>query len=706
VATRVKGSRKRESRRAAGSSLAGLSARFLNRELSWLDFDGRVLDLASDPGLPLLERVRLCAIVSSNLDEFFAVRMARLEAQVAGSSTQMSPDGLSTAQTLAEARQKVLTLQGAQDLLWLDDLRPSLELEGIRIISIDQCGSRELRSLRKQFEREIQPLLTPIAVGPAAPFPNIPGLMLNIGLIADGELDKKPRFLRVNVPPDVPRFIDVGGRGAKVAVEDAVLHYLSELVGGRDISTSAVFRITRDANFSMADDPDDLLEALETQLLRRRFGSIVRLETSGEAAPELVSMLQEELGLEWRQLYARKAPLGLDGLTELTKTRAPKLKNSSWRPVTRRGLAERDPAQMLARIKRRDILVHHPYDAFDSSVQAFVSAVSDPKVVALKATVYRTGDPSPTLASLVKAAKEDKQAVALVEVKARFDERFNISSARALERAGVDVVYGVPDLKVHAKLALLIRQERGVARRYVHIGTGNYHASNASKYEDLSLFTADEEISADVAEVFNAVTGLRQPPFFHKLLVGPWFLRQGLMYEIERVIAAARGGEPARIRIKVNALADPEITEALYSASSAGVTIELITRGICTLRPGVPGLSDRITVRSVLGRFLEHSRIFSFQTGDRTTTWIGSADLMSRNLDSRIEVLAPIEDARLRAEIDAILDALLADTRSSWDLDGEGTWHRTKSGSGESARSAQEKLMAQAVKRTAKRSRR
>jgi len=706
VATRVKGSRKRESPRAAGASLTGLSARFLNRELSWLDFDGRVLALAGDPELPLLERVRLCGIVSSNLDEFFAVRMARLETQVAGSSALTSPDGFSPAQSLAHARQKVLTLEVAQDLLWLEDLRPSLEHEGIRIISIDECGPRELRSLRKQFEREIQPLLTPIAVGPAAPFPNIPGLMLNIGLIADGELDKKQRFLRVNVPPDVPRFIDAGGRGAKVAVEDAILHYLSEVVGGRDVSASAVFRITRDANFSIADDPDDLLEALEKQLLRRRFGPIVRLETSGDATPEIVSMLQEELGLRGSQLYARNAPLGLDGLAELTKTRAPKLKNSSWKPVTRRGLAERDPAQMLARIKRRDILVHHPYDAFDSSVQAFVSAVTDPKVVALKATVYRTGDPSPTLASLVRAAKEDKQAVALVEVKARFDERFNIGSARALERAGVDVVYGVPDLKVHAKLALLIRQERGGARRYVHIGTGNYHASNASNYEDLSLFTADEEISADVAEVFNAVTGLRQPLSFHKLLVGPWFLREGLMYEIERVVAAARGGEPARIRIKVNALADPEITEALYSASSAGVTIELITRGICTLRPGVPGLSDRITVRSVLGRFLEHSRIFSFQTGERTTTWIGSADLMPRNLDSRIEVLVPVEDARLRAEIDAILEALLADTRSSWDLDSEGTWHRTKSRPGESARSAQEKLMAQAVKRTAKRSKR
>jgi polyphosphate kinase len=703
VATRPKESRQREVERAAPSSLARLRTRFLNRELSWLDFDGRVLDLAADPGLPLLERVRLCGIVSSNLDEFFAVRMARLEAEIAGTSPRKSPDGISPAQTLAQARDKVVALEGVQDSLWLESLRPSLEREGIRLISIDECGSRELRSLRKQFEREIHPLLTPIAVGPAAPFPNIPGLMLNIGLIADGELEKKWQFLRVNVPADIPRFIDVGGRGAKVAVEDAILHFLSEVAGRREISASAVFRITRDANFSIADDPDDLLEALETQLLRRRFGSVVRLETSSEAAPELVSMLRDELGLEARQVYSRKAPLGLSGLIELTEAGAPELKNASWRPVTRRALAERNPARMLARIKRRDILVHHPYDAFDSSVQAFVSAVSDPKVVALKATVYRTGDPSPTLASLVKAAKAHKQAVALVEVKARFDEQCNIGSARALERAGVDVVYGVPDLKVHAKLALLIRRERGGVRRYVHIGTGNYHASNASNYEDLSLFTADEEIAADVAEVFNAVTALRQPAFFHKLLVGPWFLREGLLYEIERVIGAALGGEPARIRIKVNALADPGITDALYSASSAGVTVELITRGICTLRPGVPGLSDRITVRSVLGRFLEHSRIFSFQTGDRTTTWIGSADLMPRNLDSRIEVLVPVEDARLRAEIDAILDALLADSRSSWDLDSEGHWHRTKSGSGDLPRSAQEKLMAKAAKRRTKR---
>ncbi len=577
-----------------------------------------------------------------------------------------------------------------------------MSTEGIRIVSVEECGSRELRSLRKQFERQIRPVLTPIAVGPAAPFPSIPALALNIGLIVENDLGEGLHFVRVNIPDDLPRFVEVGGSGVRVALEDAILHFLPEVVGGSRIVARTIFRITRDADLSIANDADDLLEAVETQLLRRRFGFVVRLETSVATEPELVAVLTEALGIQARQVYERRAPLGLARLMELTAIDETKLKNASWHPVTRRALADRDAAGVLARIRRRDILVHHPYDAFDSSVQAFVSAARDPKVVALKATVYRTGDPSPTLASLVEAAGEDKQAVALVELKARFDERRNIGSARALERAGVDVVYGVPDLKVHAKMALLIRREHGGVRRYVHIGTGNYHASNASNYEDLSLFTADEQIAADVAEVFNAVTGLTRPAFFHKLLVGPWFLRDGLLYEIERVINAASGGEPARIRIKVNSLTDVGIIDALYAASSAGVTIELITRGICALRPAVAGLSDRITVRSVLGRFLEHSRIFSFQTGDGTTTWIGSADLMARNLDGRIEVLVPVEDARLRAEIDAIFDALLADTRCSWTLDGEGAWHRTAEPGGRGL-SAQETMMARAAKRGSKR---
>jgi polyphosphate kinase len=371
--------------------------------------------------------------------------------------------------------------------------------------------------------------------------------------------------------------------------------------------------------------------------------------------------------------------------------------------VTRRPFSNRRPTALLAQIRRRDILVHHPYDSFDASVGAFVAAARDPKVGALKATVYRTDDSSPTLASLVETAEEDKQAVCLVELNARFDERRNIEWSRALERAGVDVVYGAPDLKVHAKLALLLRRERGGIRRYAHIGTGNYHSSNASNYEDLGLFTADHEVAADVAEVFNAITARLQPTVFRKLLVGPWFLREGVLHEIGRVANAAEIGETARIRLKVNALVDPEVVDALYAASSAGATVEIVARGMCVLRPGVPELSDRITVRSVLGRFLEHSRILSFQVGDRTSTWIGSADLMPRNLDRRVEVLVPIEDAQLRADISAVLEALLLDTRFSWELDADGRWTRTPAIPGAKRISAQELLMSRAERRAKKR---
>jgi polyphosphate kinase len=357
---------------------------------------------------------------------------------------------------------------------------------------------------------------------------------------------------------------------------------------------------------------------------------------------------------------------------------------------------------LLAKIRRRDLLAHHPYDAYDTSVERFVAASEDAKVAALKATVYRTGNPSRTLASLVEAADEGKHAVCLVELMARFDERQNIEWSRALDRAGVHVVYGAPDLKIHAKLCLLVRRERDGLRGYVHIGSGNYHASNASAYEDLSLFTADEDIAADVVDVFNAVTGHTRPTVFRKLLVAPWFLRDGLLHEIDRVAQAAAAGEVARIRLKVNALVDPEIVDALYAASAAGATVEAITRGICVLRPGVPGLSDRITVRSVLGPFLEHSRVLSFQAGDRVATWIGSADLMPRNLDRRVEVLAPVEDAAPRARIAAVLDALLADTRFAWALGGDGAWSRVSPGPGEQPVSAQERLMEQALKRAKK----
>jgi polyphosphate kinase len=672
---------------------------FLNRDLSWLDFDQRVLELAVDPGLPLLERVKFCSIVSSNLDEFFAVRMAWLERQVASGVVRRSPDGRTAMQSLEEARAAILALQDDQDRLWLDDLLAGLAAEAIRICSVEECSPGELRSLNERFDREILPLLTPIAVSAAAPFPRLPSLGLAIGAIVKDSFSDPQRFVCVSVPRGLPRFLEVGTGGTRVAVDDAILHFLPHVTGG-EVEASAAFRITRDAELAVADDAEDLLEAVEHELLRRRFGEVVRLETDANAKPELVERLKAALAIDTRHVYTTRAPLGLADVIQLQQARRPALKHRPWRPVTPHSLANRDPAGLLTRIRRRDLLVHHPYDSFDSSVQAFVAAARDPDTLALKATVYRTGDPSPTLDSLAKTAEENKEAVALVELKARFDERCNIEWARALDRAGVNVVYGVPNLKVHTKLAMLVRHERDSIRRYVHIGTGNYHASNASNYEDLSLFTADTEIAADVADVFNAVTGLVKPKAFRKLLVGPWFLRDGLLGEIDRVTRAARAGETARIRIKVNSLVDPAIIDALYAASSAGATIQIITRGICALRPGVSGLSERITVRSVLGRFLEHSRILSFTASDRTTTWIGSADLMPRNLDRRIEVLAPVEDVRLRADIDVILDALLADTRSSWQLHSNGNWRRTTPAVGFDPVSAQEALMARALKRT------
>jgi polyphosphate kinase len=663
-----------------------------------------VLALVGDPELPLLERVKLCAIFSSNLDEFVAVRLAGIRRQIESRINRRFADGRTPSQTLRGARARIVVLQSIQDRLWLEDLRPALAAEGILVVGVEDCSPRELRALAKRFDREIEPLLTPIAVGVAAPFPYVTSLALNIGILVRDRKTGEQRFIRLNVPDDLPRFVAVGERGVHVPLEEVILHFLPALIGGVEILNHSTFRVTRDADLSLTADADDLVEAVETQLDQRRFGDVVRVEVASDASQELVGTLVRELRIEADRVYASDAPLGLSALMELAAIDRPDLKDKPWLAATRRPFVNRSPADLLARIRRRDILVHHPYDSFDTSVEAFVAAARDPKVAALKGTVYRTGELSATLASLVETSEEGKQAVCLVELKARFDERRNIEWSRALERAGVDVVYGVPDLKVHAKLTLLVRRERNGVRRYVHIGTGNYHASHATSYEDLGLFTADEDIAADVAEVFNAVTGITRPAVFRKLLVGPWFLRDGILNEIDRVVRASRAGEAGRIRIKVNALVDPEVIDALYAASSAGVTVEIITRGICALRPGVAGLSERITVRSVLGRFLEHSRILSFQTNDRTTTWIGSADLMPRNLDRRVEVLVPVEDSRLRSDLAEVLDALLVDTRFSWELDADGDWHRTEPKGRAKPVSAQEVLMARATKRAKKRS--
>jgi polyphosphate kinase len=691
-------SERRAARRGAADAA---TQRYANRELSWLDFDRRVLELAADDRLPLLERVRLCAIVSSNLDEFFAVRVSRLRRLVDVDARGRSPDGRTPAETLGEIRRKVLELQTTQDALWLESLQPALARKRIRVVTARGATEADLRALQKRFVRELEPLLTPIAVGAAAPFPHVESRGLSLAVAVRDTATGERGFMRVNVPPG-RRFI-AGGRRCWMAAEELIALNLDRQLGGKSVEAVVPFRAIRSAELTLSEDAEELLEAVEQQVELRRFANVARLEVPVTAPARVVEWLRRELGVERDQVYRSAAPLGLASLHELASLDRPELTYDAWRPVNPRAFVQPTPADLLARIRRRDVLVQHPYESFDQSVQAFVDAARDPKVAALKATVYRTGDPSPTLASLVHTAEEGKQAVCLVELLARFDERHNIDWSRALQRAGVDVVHGLADSKVHAKLMLLVREEKNGPRRYVHIGTGNYHHSNAVAYEDVSLFTADDEIGADVAQVFNCVTAGIRPAGFHKLLVAPWFLRDGLLREIEEVEAAVRSGEAGRIRIKVNSFADPEIAEALYRASQAGVDVELLVRGICTVRAGVPGLSERIRVRSVLGRFLEHSRIYVFQAGDRTRYWLGSPDLAPRNLDRRIETLAPVEDSRLRAQIGRMLDALWGDTASSWELRSDDRWHRVRS-SGKPS-SAQEAFMAHARRRSAKRRR-
>jgi polyphosphate kinase len=647
-----------------------------------------VLELATDTAFPLLERVRLCGIVSSNLDEFFAVRIGGLLAQ-----------GLAAAEVLAEICTRVIDLQAKQDALWLTELQPALLENGIAITPVASCGARDRRALARHFERWVEPLLTPIAVGAAAPFPYVRSLALGLAVSLRSDRAGKRGFVCVNVPDDLPRFVWSDG-GVYVALEDLILNHLDSLLGTTAAEAAVPFRITRYADAASSEGSGNVLEAAKLQLRRRRFGPIVRLELPAGSSPPLTKRLQGALGVGPAQTFESAAPLGLRAAVELAELPRPDLKHRPWHSVTRAPFTGPPSSDLLKKIRRRDILAQHPYESFGSSVEAFVAAARDPAVAAVKATVYRTGDSSLTLESLVRAAKEEKHAACVVELNARFDERKNIAWSRALERAGVHVVYGQPDVKVHAKLALLVRNDGDCVRRYAHIGTGNYHSSNAASFEDLSLFTADDDIAADVADVFNAITSGTSPSGFRKLLVGPWFLRRGILDEIGKVQLAAQSGRKARIRIKVNSFADPEIANALYGAAGDGVDVQLVVRGICTLRPRLPGLSQRVTVRSVLGRYLEHSRIMSFEAGDSRSSWIGSADLMPRNLDRRVEVMAPLDDERLQSELDAVFEALLADTQFSWELGADGCWTRTTPALGQRPISAQETLMRRARRRS------
>ena len=681
---------------AASTPRTGVSPELLlNRELSWLAYNGRVLALAADQSLPLLERARTCSFVSRNLDEFFMVRVAGLMDQIEAGIAVTSPDARTPQQTLAEIRERVLELSSRQSKLWKRELSVALEETGIIVGHVEDCTKSELEELDERFENEVFPILTPLAVGPGQPFPYISGLSLSLGLFVRDPDTGEERFARVKVPELLPRFIAIGERGLFLPLERVIRHFLGWLFPKMEILECCIFRVTRDADFELSDEADDLREAVESELRRRRFGDAVRVEITGSASARMLDRLKRGLAVGDEQVYLVNGLLDLESLSEFVGLDRPDLKQEPWYPLTHPRLANvTSPDEFFAEVARGDILVHQPYHAFGTSFEAFVSsAAADADSLALKTTVYRTSGDSPLVPALIEAAEMGKQAVCLVELKARFDERRNIGWARALEQAGVHVVYGFPNLKIHAKTTLVVRREDGELRRYAHVGTGNYHAATARSYEDFGLFTADPDITADVADLFNFLTGFSRPRRFRKLLVAPFDLRERLVEKIRATAQAAAAGQKARIRIKVNNLTDETIIDELYKASRKGVEVEILARSICTLRPGVEGLSDNIRVVSVLGRFLEHSRVFVFEAGDAASYYLGSADLMPRNLDYRIEAVVPIEDARAQQEITRALDTMVSSNLHTWELKPDGEWQRIRAKKGERARETQTLLM-------------
>ncbi len=674
-------------------------ALFINRELSWLEFNDRVLQLMEEDDLPLMERVKFAAIFSSNLDEFFMVRVAGLHAKVDAGIDKPDQAGYTPSAQIDAIRARLVG-QLARQIRCLDhELRPALAEHGIRIVPIDEVQEPERSALRARFRRQIFPVLTPLAVGLGRPFPYISNLSLSLAvLLRDPDSDQRT-FARVKVPAEIlPRFVPVAeGAATFVPLEDVIADNLDTLFPGMEILDSAVFRVTRDADYDVSDEADDVLQAIEAELRRRRFGEVVRVEVAASMRKRLRRQLTEALDVEDREVYEIDGLLDLTALWQIVKLPGHSdLREAPFTPVIQPRLHDEEgqPANVMAAMRNGDILVHHPYDSFSSSVERFVAqAVEDPNVLAIKQTVYRTSDDSPLVPALIEATERGKQAVCAVELKARFDERANIQWARKLEESGVHVVYGHPALKTHAKCVMVVRREGDGIRHYVHIGTGNYHPTTARLYTDFGLFTCDEEIGADVADMFNHLTGYGRPRRYRKVLVAPHHLRDGIMAEIERAIELHTPHRPSRIAMKMNSLIDGECIRALYRASQAGVRVDLNVRGICGLRPGVPGVSESISVVSIVGRFLEHSRIYAFEAHDEPPrVYIGSADLMPRNLDTRVELLTPVTDAHLADDLMDVLERCFADDTGAWDLRADGTWHR-RIPLGPEPRSVQRELM-------------
>jgi len=672
---------------------------FFNRELSWLDFNQRVLELAEDESVPLLERAKFCAIYASNLDEFFMVRVAGLWDQVDAGIDARGPDGLSPREQIQAIRSRSLELDRRLSGVFQNRLKPELGEHGIKVATLEDLNGTERAEVDRVFDQQVFPTLTPLVIGLGRPFPYISNLSLSLAvLLRDSETATRV-LARIKVPKELlGRFIELSGEKERtlVPLEEVIAANLDQLFPGVEVLDHGYFRVTRDADFNVSDEADDLLEAVQEEVRRRRFGEVVRLEVADGMNPELKELLVELLRLQQNEVFDVGGLLDLTDLWDVVKLPGfPELRDRSWSPVTQPRLQgeDGDPPDMFAAIRQRDVLVHHPYDSFSSSVERFIAqAVSDPDVLAIKQTVYRTSDDSPMVQALIKASERGKQVVCMLELKARFDEEANIEWAKRLEEVGVHVVYGIPGLKTHIKALLVVRREGDQVRNYVHIGTGNYHSKTARLYTDLGLFTADPEIGADVAEMFNLLTGYSRPADYRRVLVSPHSMRSSILAEIEATIAAHRAGREAKILMKMNSLVDRACIEALYEASQAGVEVEINVRGICCLRPGVPDLSENIRVVSLVGRFLEHSRVYAFRRGEDWRVFTGSADLMPRNLDARVELVTPVEDEVARDQILDVLERCFADNTNSWVLDSSGNWSRL-SPEGAESRNAQEELM-------------
>jgi polyphosphate kinase len=684
--------------------------RFTNREQSRLDFGARLLDLAEDDGVPLLERTKFLAIFSELLDEFFQVRVAALEDQVAAGVRTRSVDGLRPGEQLKMIRTRVEEQVKRQDAIFLDHVVPALAEAGVRLSDWSSLDDDDRIHLVDVFAREIFPVLTPLAVDPGHPFPYISNLSLNLVVEVQDPSTGERRIARVKVPPVLPRFVVMPDGERFVPLEQVIAAHLNTLFPGMTVGEHHAFRVTRNADLALEEDEaDDLLVAIEMELRRRRFGRALRLEVGADMSDEVVDLLATELDVSSDGVYRVRAPLDLGGLWGVYALDRPDLHEDTWTPMTPPGLATaaHEPTEFFAMLRERDVLVHHPYDSFATSVEAFITqAAEDPAVLGIKQTLYRTSGDSPIVASLIRAAENGKQVAAIVELKARFDEEANIGWARALEEAGVHVVYGIVGLKTHSKTALVLRREEDGVRHYCHVGTGNYNSKTARIYEDLGLLTAAEDIGADVGELFNYLTGFSRHADYRQILVSPVTVRKRIMEMIEE---QADAGPQGRIVFKLNGLTDANMIDALYRASGAGVPIDLAIRGLCRLRPGIPELSETIRVRSIVGSFLEHSRIYRFGgapvdpadgPGLPLKLYIGSADLMGRNLDRRVEVLVPVRDPELQARLFEVLDLVLTDETNSWELGSDRRWRRVENVHG---RSAQGRLKELAIARARRR---